>query len=79
MKESCPGSAEIRNPSPEDIKCFWCDTLNEMWSDEVEIACSNCGKPITRDMGPTCLEWCAAAKECVGIEKYERIMKAKKA
>ena len=26
-------------------------------------------------MKPTCLEWCPAAKECIGAEKYERLMK----
>ena len=36
-----------------------------------------CGKNISRDMKPTCLEWCPAAQECVGTEKYERLMKSK--
>lgn len=78
LKEGCPGSLEIRNPFPEQISCLWCDTVNEIWTDEVEIACSGCGKTISRDMKPTCLEWCPAAKECVGVEKYERLMKAVK-
>ncbi len=76
LKEGCPGSLEIRNPFPEQISCLWCDTVNEIWTDEVEINCSGCGKTISRDMKPTCLEWCPAAKECVGVEKYERLMKA---
>jgi len=76
FKEGCPGSAEIRSPSPEDITCFWCDAKNEIWSDESEMKCKNCGKPITRDMKPSCIMWCPAAKECVGVEKYERLMKA---
>ncbi len=78
LKEGCPGSKEIRNPSPDDINCFWCDTPNEIWSDETEITCSNCGKTISRELGTTCLEWCPSAKECVGVEKYERLMKHKK-
>lgn len=78
FKEGCPGSREIRNPFPEEIFCFYCHTLNEIWSDEVEIECKGCGKIISRDMKPTCLEWCPAAKECVGVEKYERLMKALK-
>jgi len=24
IKESCPGSREIKTPYPENIKCFWC-------------------------------------------------------
>ncbi len=77
MKESCPGSQEIRSPYPEELICVFCSTANEIWSDESEMDCKSCGKLITREMKPTCLEWCPAAKECVGLEKYERIMKKK--
>jgi hypothetical protein len=78
FKESCPGSREIRTPYPEEIKCFWCDTVSEIWSDEAEIVCKGCRKTVSREMRPTCIEWCPAAKECIGIEKYERLMKMKK-
>jgi len=78
FKESCPGSKEIRNPYPEEIVCFWCETSNEIWSDETETACKKCGKAISRDLGVTCLQWCPAARECVGTEKYERLMKTVK-
>lgn len=74
MKEGCPGSIEIRNPFPEEIECVFCGNSLEIWSDETETVCDKCGKTITRDMKITCLEWCPAAKECVGVEKYERIM-----
>jgi len=78
FKETCPGSREIRAPYPEDIKCFRCNSVNEIWSDETEIVCKSCKRTITRDMKPTCIEWCPAAKECIGAEKYERLMKHKK-
>jgi hypothetical protein len=29
-------------------------------------------------MKPTCIEWCPAAKECIGVEKYERLTKGRK-
>ncbi|MEW6674738.1 MAG: hypothetical protein AB1348_01740 [Nitrospirota bacterium] len=77
LKESCPGSREIRTPYPEDIKCFWCDTVSEIWSDEVETICKGCGRTISREMRPTCIDWCPLAKEYVGIEKYERLMKSR--
>ena len=35
LKESCPGSREIKTPYPENITCFWYDTVSEIWSDEV--------------------------------------------
>ncbi len=77
MKETCPGSTEIRSPYPENLICIHCHNSNEIWSDESETNCKSCGKLITREMKPTCLDWCPAAKECVGLEKYERIMKKK--
>ncbi len=78
LKEGCPGSREIKTPYPEEIKCFWCDAVSEIWSDEVEIVCKKCGRTITRDLRPTCIEWCPAAKECIGAEKYARLMKGKR-
>ncbi len=75
----CQGSKEIRRPYPEEITCFWCDTLNEIWSDETEMDCTKCGRKITREMRPSCIEWCRAARECIGAEKYDRLMKASKA
>ena len=78
LKEGCPGSAEIRNPFPEELKCVFCGEGNEIWSDENETTCKACGKDIGRDMKANCLMWCKAAKECVGAEKYERLKKAMK-
>ncbi len=75
MKESCPGSSEIRSPYPEDILCVFCGAKVEIWSDETETTCKKCTKIVSRDMKPSCLEWCPAARECVGLDKYEKIMK----
>jgi len=75
MKESCPGSKEITSPSPDDLVCVFCHHRNEIWSDEPDMTCKGCGKTITRDMVMSCIEWCPAAQECVGHEKYERLMK----
>jgi len=77
LKESCPGSREIKEPKPEEIKCRNCSENIEIWSDETETKCKHCGKMNMRLLGPTCIEWCAFAKECVGEEKYKRLVKAK--
>jgi len=77
LKESCPGSREIKTPYPEPITCFWCHSVSEIWSDEAETACKGCGRTISRDMKPTCLDWCPAAQECIGSEKYERLIKSR--
>ena len=76
LKESCPGSAEIRQPTPEDIRCQKCGEKIEIWSDEPDTACKNCGHMNARPIGTSCIEWCAYAKECVGAEKLERLKKA---
>jgi len=76
LKDGCPGSQEIRNPYPEEIECLWCSAKNEIWSDEAEMNCKGCGKQLSRDMAMTCIQWCPAARECVGAEKYERLMRA---
>ena len=73
FKNECPGRKEIREPKPEDIKCRHCGADVEIWSDEVETKCKSCGNTVTRLIGPTCLDWCAFAKECVGENKYRRI------
>ena len=73
FKNECPGSKEIREPQPEDITCRHCGADIEIWSDENETKCKSCGKTNSRIIGPTCLDWCAFAKECVGEDKYRRI------
>lgn len=77
LKESCPGSREIRSPYPEELVCVFCGKPNEIWSDEPDMACRFCGKTIDRDMKPSCVEWCQFARECVGDKKYRRLMKAR--
>lgn len=78
FKDACPGSREIRTPYPEEIPCFWCDAIVEIWSDEVETSCKACGKTVSRDMKPTCIEWCPVAEACVGAEKLKRLLRNKK-
>ena len=73
FKNECPGSKDIREPSPEEITCRHCGTAVEIWTDETETKCKSCGKMVSRIIGPTCLDWCAYAKECVGEDKYRRI------
>lgn len=73
LKNECPGSKDIKQPKPEDITCSSCGAAIEIWSDESEVKCKKCGKMNSRIIGPTCLDWCAFAKECVGEEKYRKI------
>ncbi len=73
LKDSCPGSNEIKQPKPEDIICRKCGEPTEIWSDETEAKCTRCGELNARLLGPSCIDWCAFAKECVGESKYNRL------
>jgi hypothetical protein len=73
LKDSCPGSNEIKQPKPEDIPCRNCGKPVEIWSDETESKCKECGQINSRILGPSCIDWCAFAKECVGEDKYKKL------
>ena len=71
----CPGSEIIRHPQPENINCPHCGKRVEIWSDEEETPCPGCGRAVFRKMPPSCWEWCACARECIGPNKYDRLSK----
>lgn len=75
--KECPGSKRIKTPFPEEIKCV-CGEVGEIWSDETSTICKHCKREITRDTLPACLDWCSAAKECVGDVKYKKYLQSKK-
>jgi len=66
--DGCPGSKRIKEPYPEEIKCR-CGAVIEIFSDETSVKCKKCGKKVSRKLPPTCLDWCAMAKECIGRGK----------
>ena len=75
--KECPGSKMIKKPYPEEIRCR-CGQVVEIWSDEVNTVCKKCKKEVTREMLPSCLDWCSVAKECVGESKYKKYLQSKK-
>ena len=75
--KDCPGSKRIKTPYPEEIRCA-CGEVAEIWSDETSAICKKCKKEVTREMLPSCLDWCSVAKECVGEKKYKTYLQSKK-
>ena len=69
----CPGAVSIREAEPEDFQCTECGAEVEIWSDELSARCTRCGTSVSREQGPTCIDWCSFAEECVGTEKYQRL------
>ena len=72
--QGCPGAINFREVRPDYIDCPFCGTELEIWSDEPFAKCPNCGREVTQSRGASCIDWCAHARECVGKEKYERLM-----
>ena len=73
MIGKCPGQ-DIRNLTASMCKCPNCSNEVEMFSDELRIRCPKCGKFVFNKRVPTCIEWCASARQCLGEERWNGIM-----
>lgn len=74
----CPGSEDIRRPRPEYLRCPSCGEEVEVWTDELEGKCGECGATVSKDGYMSCIEWCEKAEECLGKEKYNQMIRQKK-
>ncbi|MFH1776350.1 MAG: hypothetical protein ABH952_02150 [Candidatus Omnitrophota bacterium] len=72
MFYKCPGSQKFRQPEPEILLCPHCKAEVEIWTDEAKTTCPKCKKTIIREQGAGCLDWCKHAKDCVGINIYNK-------
>ena len=66
---NCPGQ-DKRKVRPEPIICSSCGYEAEIFSDEIKAICPKCRKVFYREVLPTCVDWCASAKECIGEQAY---------
>ena len=74
MIDKCPGSANLRTPTLKLKKCPECGRDVEIFSVDIQVKCDNCGFIIYNDI-QSCLQWCKYAKQCVGKETYDRLLK----
>ena len=74
MFDKCPGASKILMPTIKLKKCPECGEEVEIVSTDIQEDCPKCGFTIYNDLA-SCVQWCEYAKECVGEEVYERIMK----
>ena len=72
MLGKCPGQ-DNRNLRVSLHKCPTCGAEEEVFSNEVRVKCHGCGTYIYREKLPSCVEWCASARECLGEERWKRI------
>jgi len=75
MPDHCPGAANLRTPTLAIKKCPQCGEEVELFSNDISVKCS-CGFVVYNDIA-SCVQWCKHAKECVGEEMYNKLVKQK--
>jgi hypothetical protein len=74
--DGCPGAVEIRGtPTLKEKTCPECNRIIEIFSVDMQVQCE-CGF-IAYNNILSCISWCEYARDCVGDELYERLMKNK--
>jgi NADH pyrophosphatase NudC (nudix superfamily) len=73
MGAQCPGQ-DSRNLRVFLVRCPNCDTEVEIFSDETKVRCYQCKELVYREQLPSCINWCASARECLGEERWKRLM-----
>jgi DNA-directed RNA polymerase subunit RPC12/RpoP len=72
MVTHCPGQ-DSRNLKVSLHKCPGCGAEVELFSDELKIKCRKCGTYVYKEKTPSCLEWCPAARQCLGEERWKAL------
>ena len=72
MTSICPGQ-DFRKLRVELYKCPKCDAMVEIFSDETRIKCQKCGEMVYREQLPSCIDWCASARQCLGEERWKEL------
>jgi len=75
MTSKCPGQ-DFRNLRVSLHICPNCGYEVEIFSDEIKAQCLQCGEMVYREKIPSCIDWCASARECLGEERRRRLGKS---
>jgi hypothetical protein len=73
----CPGSMAFSQPKIELVRCPYCGNDAEVWSDEADGTCANCGLTVCRTATQSCIDWCKYSRECLGDEEFKRYQNLK--
>lgn len=71
MINRCPGVE--RSPRIQLYQCPKCGAEVEIFSNEVKVECRECGEMVYSERLPSCVDWCAAARECLGEERWRQL------
>ena len=72
MINKCPGQDD-RNIKTEIIICPECGYKVEIFSDEIQVKCSKCKALVCKERLPSCVDWCKAARQCIGEERWKQL------
>ncbi len=72
MVYKCPGQ-DYRFLTINYIAWPVCAHQAEIFSDETKVRCPSCKYIILKEQLPSCVNWCKAAKACIGEERWEQI------
>ena len=71
MVSRCPGQ-DFRNLRVELYKCPKRGYQVEIFSNETKVKCTQCGEMVYKEKLPTCIDWCASARQCLGEERWRQ-------
>ena len=77
LTAGCPGAKKLKEARPDYMVCPSCKAEVEIWTDEPLARCRSCGVWVTHDIGVTCIDWCPKAPECIDLDLYERLKRAR--
>ena len=72
MGHSCPGQ-DRRHLTVGLYKCPNCRAEVEIFSNETRVKCFKCGTTVHKEKLPSCIEWCAAARDCLGEQRWRAL------
>ena len=72
MYNRCPGQ-NMNNLRVSLHRCPGCGTEVELFSDELKVRCPKCGQEVYHDKTPSCIDWCASARKCLGEKRWKEI------
>ena len=72
----CPGQSN-KDLQAELYPCPACGWEVEIFSDELRAKCSRCGKEVYGKKTPSCVDWCGAAEQCLGLEMWRQLKEKK--
>ena len=73
MSYKCPGQ-DKRFLKAEVITCGRCGYSVEIFSDETNTRCPHCKGTVQRQALPSCVHWCKAARECIGEDRWKKMV-----